>query len=90
MKWDKIKNLISTLNVIRRYRTYKYDLKELEECNTLNVAEFLDMDNDKRDLTLFCLTAALKIKQEANTKLLWAILGVLGLSTSGVAYLGVS
>lgn len=90
MKWKKVKNLISTLNVINRYREYKDALKELEESNTLNVAEFLDMNNENRDITLFCLTAALKIKQEANTKLLWAILGVLSLSTSGVAYLGVT
>lgn len=81
---------MSKLNVIRRYVNYRDTLKILQSNNTIEIAEFLKMSNDDRDITLFCLTAAMKIKMEANTKLLWAILGILGLSTSGITYLGVT
>ena len=89
MKWSKIKNLMSTLNVIRKYREYKYQLNELASHNTMEVSKFMTLDNEQRDITLFCLTAALKLKQESMSKILYTILTVSLGGTALTTYLGV-
>jgi len=84
------KSIISRLNIIKRYINYRDTLKELQNNNTLQINEFLEMDNEKRDITLFCIIAAIKIKQEAVSKLLYAILTA-SLTGTGIAtYLGVT
>ena len=89
MKWSKIIKNLSKLNLIGRYREYKNILNTLSDNNTTEIAEFLEMDNEKRDITLFCLTAALKIKQEAMSKLLYTILTASIAGTGIATYVGV-
>jgi hypothetical protein len=86
----KKKSLLSMLNLISRYKEYKYQLKVLQDNNTTEIAEFLEMDNEKRDITLFCLTAALKIKQEGMSRLLYIILTASIAGTGIATYAGVT
>jgi hypothetical protein len=90
MNWRKIIKALSKLNLIGRYKEYKYQLKVLQDNNTTEIAKFLEMDNEKRDITLFCLTAALKIKQESMSKLLYAILTASIAGTGIATYAGVT
>lgn len=86
MVLKKKKSIMYKLNLIRRYMDYKDTLKELADNNTMEIAEFIEMDNNKRDIVLFSLITATKMKQEAQGKLLWLILTVLLGSTGGVVY----
>jgi len=82
----RIKEMLSKLNLIKRYKMYRGKLDELSEINTTDVAEFMKMDNNQRDIVLFSLVTANKIKQDLQMKLLYVILTIVTASGSGTAY----
>ena len=77
----EILSKINKLNLYKRYKMYKDLTKTLSSNNTMDICKFMEMDSDKRDLTLFSILSLNKLKIDTLAKLSYLIIMILCGST---------
>ena len=80
-KAKKLIELVSKLNLYKRYKNYSVLIKKFESTNTLDIDEFMKKSSKDKLIVLYSLSSSNKIKMDYQMKLLYILIAVLVSST---------